>query len=310
LDLTTDPASLAESNVDGGTLILTLTGTTWVDPLTLDLFGFTGLEDVAPTGVTRTSDTEATLTLTRTAPGVLTTDVEFTLTVTDTATGTGTGTTFDPLTGTVVDDVADSDGDRLTDADEKVRMTDPLKRDTDGDGFDDGDEIDNGKDPLDPLDPLNPVSDPSLPLIFEDGFESGDTSRWSSTVPGGAIGTGFHGGGPGPGSSALRVSGLDDGPMAIEDVVANIEGEIEAIFGWDSEAKAFLMFRPGVPAFVNTLTELVPGQAIFIRSPDGVLWHQGSAITREREIPLVQGFNLEMWTGPEQAPVGPALQQL
>jgi hypothetical protein len=308
VELTTDPDPLAESNVDGGVLILTLTGSTWADPLTLDLFGFTGLEDVAPTGVTRTSDTEAQLVLTRTAPGVLIADVEFTLTVMDTA--HSSATSFDPLTGTVVDDVDDSDGDGLSDADEvEVYSTDPQNPDTDGDGVNDGDEVAQGTDPNDPLDP---VSSSPLDLIFADGFESGDTSRWSSTLGGGVSGTGFHGGGPGTGSSALRVAGLEDGPMAIEDVVANIDGDFEAIFAWDAEAGEFLVFRPGVPAFLNTLSELVPGQAVFILASDGseLIWLQGTSIREERAVPLLRGFNFEMWTGPNAAPVEAALRQL
>lgn len=43
----------------------------------------------------------------------------------------------------------DTDGDGLSDGDEvHIWHTDPLKKDTDGDGFNDGDEIKNGYDPL------------------------------------------------------------------------------------------------------------------------------------------------------------------
>ena len=43
----------------------------------------------------------------------------------------------------------DTDGDGLSDGDEvKIWHTDPLKKDTDGDGFNDGSEIKNGYDPL------------------------------------------------------------------------------------------------------------------------------------------------------------------
>lgn len=43
----------------------------------------------------------------------------------------------------------DTDGDGLSDGDEvRIWHTDPLKKDTDGDGFNDGDEIKNGYDPL------------------------------------------------------------------------------------------------------------------------------------------------------------------
>lgn len=44
----------------------------------------------------------------------------------------------------------DSDGDRLTDADEAAVGTDPYTPDTDGDGYYDGDEVNLGTDPFDP----------------------------------------------------------------------------------------------------------------------------------------------------------------
>jgi hypothetical protein len=43
----------------------------------------------------------------------------------------------------------DSDGDRLSDADEAAFGTDPNFADSDGDGFFDGDEVNLGTDPLD-----------------------------------------------------------------------------------------------------------------------------------------------------------------
>lgn len=45
---------------------------------------------------------------------------------------------------------ADSDGDRLADADEAALGTDPYNADTDGDGYYDGDEAALGSDPFDP----------------------------------------------------------------------------------------------------------------------------------------------------------------
>ena len=44
----------------------------------------------------------------------------------------------------------DSDNDRLADADEVARGTDPNNPDTDGDGYYDGDEVNLGSDPFDP----------------------------------------------------------------------------------------------------------------------------------------------------------------
>jgi len=60
------------------------------------------------------------------------------------------------------------------------------------------------------------------------------------------------------------------------------------------------------------LSELVPGQAVFILASDGseLIWLQGTSIREERAVPLLRGFNFEMWTGPNAAPVEAALRQL
>jgi hypothetical protein len=54
------------------------------------------------------------------------------------------------------------DGDALLDVEEAAIGTDALNPDTDGDGFDDGEEVlVMGTDPLDPLDPTpDPVPEP------------------------------------------------------------------------------------------------------------------------------------------------------
>jgi hypothetical protein len=45
----------------------------------------------------------------------------------------------------------DFDGDNLNNQDEGIiYLTDPFDPDTDGDGYDDGEEVENGSDPLDP----------------------------------------------------------------------------------------------------------------------------------------------------------------
>jgi hypothetical protein len=49
------------------------------------------------------------------------------------------------------DDGADSDADRLADADEAAVGTDPNSPDSDGDGYYDGDEVILGTDPHDPV---------------------------------------------------------------------------------------------------------------------------------------------------------------
>ncbi len=65
--------------------------------------------------------------------------------------------------------VPDMDGDELLDEEEATIGTDALNPDTDGDGFDDGEEVlVMGTDPLDPLDPT-PVPEPQGWLMLVAG---------------------------------------------------------------------------------------------------------------------------------------------
>ena len=193
----------------------------------------------------------------------------------------------------------DTDGDGVSNVDEVACNTDPLNPDTDGDGDDDGLEKAFGSDPLDPTSVVLPPPD----LFFEDGFESGDTSRWSSTF-GPGLNSGTYQGGGGTSSSGLRTA--QGGAVPIADAVATIEGDYAAIFTYDAASGEFLVYRPDPAlAFLNTLTTLAAGQAFFIQVSDlaGVVWQQGVALTAARSVPLIAGFNFVGWTGPELTPL-------
>lgn len=84
------------------------------------------------------------------------------------------------------DDVADGDGDNLTNAEERFYGTDPQNADTDGDSYKDGEEVRNGYNPLglgkldtdndgfpDP-DERKFGSDPFNPDTDGDGYSDGD----------------------------------------------------------------------------------------------------------------------------------------
>ncbi|MDA8018336.1 MAG: hypothetical protein MPN21_12890 [Thermoanaerobaculia bacterium] len=92
------------------------------------------------------------------------------------------GAPFGEWLGWVLPNV-DSDGDGIIDAWESILGTGPTDADSDNDGCTDGEELlgyvnPSEWQPSDPLDSFCPLTH-----IFSDGFESGNTGAWSSTVP-------------------------------------------------------------------------------------------------------------------------------
>ncbi|MFX3768459.1 Rib/alpha-like domain-containing protein [Streptococcus suis] len=91
-----------------------------------------------------------------------------------------------PVTVKVTDPDKDTDGDGVTDEDEKKDGTDPKNPDTDGDGVNDGDEKKDGTDPLNPDTDGDGVkdgdekidgTDPKNPDTDGDGVKDGDEKK-------------------------------------------------------------------------------------------------------------------------------------
>ena len=93
-------------------------------------------------------------------------------------------------------------------------------------------------------------------------------------------------------------------PTAPADAVASISGVV-ALFVWDVQA-GFLRFDPAVPAFLNTLATLQPGQGVWVLMDAATSWQQAllPGLQDARTVPLLTGFNLVVWTGPDASPVG------
>ncbi len=98
------------------------------------------------------------------------------------------------------------------------------------------------------------------------------------------------------------------GATPIEDALATVEGAFDSVFTWNAFARLFNSFNPDAPAFINTLSELVLGDALWIQvaDPAGAVWTQPD-FDEARAVVLSAGLNLAMWTGPDGTPVADAL---
>ena len=145
------------------------------------------------------------------------------------------------------------------------------------------------------------LPEPADPELFTDGFESGETSAWTTDLVDGFNASGFFPDASDPGdgtSESLRSSALRFGAqnplIPIADATASIAGQFDAIYAWDAETQSYLSFRTGALSALNSLQELRAGQAVFINitDPEGALWAQGPALTAARDLPLVARLQL------------------
>lgn len=97
----------------------------------------------------------------------------------------------------------------------------------------------------------------------------------------------------------------------IEDALGPLLNSLADAFTWDVGKQAFRSFSPGRAAFLNTLSELRFGDGVWLRLAGGgsVTWRQ-VPVAAARAVPLVAGFNLVAWTGPDGRPVADAVAAL
>ncbi|PZC41840.1 MAG: hypothetical protein DK306_002461, partial [Chloroflexi bacterium] len=104
-----------------------------------------------------------------------------------------------------------------------------------------------------------------------------------------------------PGWHLVGWSGATTGTGAFD----FLTGDFEAGFTFDARTKQFRQFRPTAPDLLNTLNQLAFGDGIWIRVTEPSTWLQ-PAPWWARDVPLRSGFNLVLWTGPNDTPVAEA----
>lgn len=79
------------------------------------------------------------------------------------------------------------------------------------------------------------------------------------------------------------------------------------VFVWDPVAERFLSFTPGAPSFVNDLDELSLGDGLWIDIEGGsAVWTQ-PALGEARDVSLVAGLPIAIWTGPDRTAIEDAI---
>ena len=65
------------------------------------------------------------------------------------------------------------------------------------------------------------------------------------------------------------------GPRAVSEAVAGLGEALIAVYGYDAFAQRYRVYRPEGPAFLNDLTTLEPGQAVWLQTREAAIWRQG-----------------------------------
>lgn len=81
------------------------------------------------------------------------------------------------------------------------------------------------------------------------------------------------------------------------------------VFAWDAAAQQFRSFSRGAPASLNSLAVLRPGDGLWVFAGQPAIWRMPGVDT-DRAVPLVAGFNLAGWTGPDAVALSEIAQAL
>ena len=108
-----------------------------------------------------------------------------------------------------------------------------------------------------------------------------------------------------PGWHLVGWSGATTGRNAFD----FITGRFDAGFTFNPNTKQFRQFRPTAPDFLNNLDQVAFGDGVWIFIEEESTWLQ-PAPWWARDVELVSGFNLVLWTGPNDTPVEDAYRDL
>lgn len=96
----------------------------------------------------------------------------------------------------------------------------------------------------------------------------------------------------------------------VEEAIAPLGGSVSSVFAWDATSQGYLSYNADFP-FLSTLTQLEPGQSLWINvtDPVGASWSQ-TVGALSSSVSLSGGFNLVTWTGADGTAVAEAFAGL
>ena len=92
------------------------------------------------------------------------------------------------------------------------------------------------------------------------------------------------------------------GATSVEDALATISVDVEAVFAFDAQSKQFRSHSTSGPVVLNDLNDLVAGMGLWVLANGRGTWVQPT-IASPLAIDLAAGFNLVVWTGEDGTPV-------